>query len=82
MQIFAPTSGVINSTLLRWGWISENIPFLTDGPTAIQRHNPAYRLAHNLILRECALRRTLFVFIHRQVLTNIQELEIINLLNT
>lgn len=33
LQIFAPTSGVINSTLLRWGWISENIPFLTDGPT-------------------------------------------------
>ena len=33
LQIFAPTSGGINSTLLRWGWISENIPFLTDGPT-------------------------------------------------
>lgn len=33
LQIFAPTSGVINASLLRWGWISENIPFLTDGPT-------------------------------------------------
>lgn len=33
LQIFAPTTGVINSTLLRWGWISENIPFLTNGPT-------------------------------------------------
>ncbi|MCR4805185.1 MAG: ABC transporter permease subunit [Clostridia bacterium] len=31
LEIFAPTSGVINSTLLRMGFISKNIPFLTDG---------------------------------------------------
>lgn len=32
LQIFAPTSGIINSTLLKSGLISENIPFLTNGP--------------------------------------------------
>ncbi len=32
LQIFSPTSGLINATLLNWGWIKENIPFLTDGP--------------------------------------------------
>ncbi len=34
LQIFAPTTGIINATLLRWGWITKgnNIPFLTDGP--------------------------------------------------
>lgn len=31
LEIFAPTSGVINATLLRLGWIKNNIPFLTDG---------------------------------------------------
>lgn len=33
LEIFAPTTGVVNSTLLKLGWIDENIPFLTDGPT-------------------------------------------------
>ena len=32
LQIFAPTSGVVNATLLNWGWIDKSIPFLTDGP--------------------------------------------------
>ena len=32
LQIFSPTSGIINATLLRWGWIDKSIPFLTDGP--------------------------------------------------
>ena len=32
LQIFAPTSGIINALLLRWGWIDKSIPFLTDGP--------------------------------------------------
>lgn len=32
LQIFSPTTGIINSLLLRWGWIKESIPFLTDGP--------------------------------------------------
>lgn len=31
LKIFAPTSGVINATLLKMGLISENIPFLTNG---------------------------------------------------
>ena len=31
LQIFSPTSGLINATLLKWGWIDKNIPFLTDG---------------------------------------------------
>jgi len=31
LEIFAPSSGIINSTLLHWGWIENNIPFLTDG---------------------------------------------------
>ena len=31
LEIFAPTSGVINATLLRLGLIEQNIPFLTDG---------------------------------------------------
>lgn len=31
MKIFAPTSGAINSTLLKTGLIDSNIPFLTDG---------------------------------------------------
>ena len=31
LEIFAPTSGVINATLLRLGWIDSNIPFLTNG---------------------------------------------------
>ena len=31
LQIFAPTTGVVNATLLKWGWIDKNIPFLTDG---------------------------------------------------
>ncbi len=33
LKIFAPTTGVVNSLLLRAGIIDENIPFLTDGPT-------------------------------------------------
>ena len=32
LQIFSPTSGLINATLLKWGWIDKSIPFLTDGP--------------------------------------------------
>ena len=31
IKIFANTTGVINATLLKWGWIKNNIPFLTDG---------------------------------------------------
>lgn len=31
LQIFAPTTGIVNATLLRLGWIKSNIPFLTDG---------------------------------------------------
>ena len=31
LQIFSPTSGIINATLLKWGWIDKSIPFLTDG---------------------------------------------------
>lgn len=31
LKIFAPTTGVVNATLLKWGWIDKNIPFLTDG---------------------------------------------------
>ncbi|MDD2647903.1 MAG: ABC transporter permease subunit [Eubacteriales bacterium] len=31
LQIFAPTTGVINQLLLSWGVIDKNIPFLTDG---------------------------------------------------
>ena len=33
LKIFAPTTGVVNATLLKWGVIKQNIPFLTDGPT-------------------------------------------------
>ncbi|MBR2925164.1 MAG: sugar ABC transporter permease [Clostridia bacterium] len=33
LKIFAPTTGVVNATLLKWGIIKQNIPFLTDGPT-------------------------------------------------
>lgn len=31
LQIFSPTTGLVNSLLLNWGWIDSNIPFLTDG---------------------------------------------------
>ena len=31
LEIFAPTTGVVNATLLKFGIIDENIPFLTDG---------------------------------------------------
>lgn len=31
LKIFAPTSGAINATLLKAGWIGQNIPFLTNG---------------------------------------------------
>ena len=31
LQIFAPTTGIVNATLLKWGWIDQNIPFLTEG---------------------------------------------------
>ena len=33
LKIFAPTTGVVNATLLKWGLIDSNVPFLTDGPT-------------------------------------------------
>ena len=34
LQIFAPTTGVVNQLLIRWGMVkSPGIPFLTDGPT-------------------------------------------------
>lgn len=33
LEIFAPTTGVVNSLLLQLGIIKKNIPFLTDGPT-------------------------------------------------
>lgn len=33
LKIFAPTTGVINASLLRSGLVKENVPFLTDGPT-------------------------------------------------
>ena len=33
LKIFAPTTGVVNATLLKWGLIDKNVPFLTDGPT-------------------------------------------------
>ncbi|MBR4360685.1 MAG: sugar ABC transporter permease [Clostridia bacterium] len=32
LQIFSPSSGIINATLLKWRWIGKSIPFLTDGP--------------------------------------------------
>ena len=32
LQIFSPQTGIINATLLKWGWINKSIPFLTDGP--------------------------------------------------
>ena len=31
LEIFAPTTGVVNATLLKFGIIEKNIPFLTDG---------------------------------------------------
>ena len=31
LQIFSPSTGIINATLLKWGWIDKSIPFLTDG---------------------------------------------------
>ncbi len=31
LKIFAPTTGAINATLLKWGWIDQNVPFLTNG---------------------------------------------------
>ena len=33
LKIFAPTTGVVNSLLLNWGVVDQNVPFLTDGPT-------------------------------------------------
>lgn len=33
LQIFSPTTGVVNATLMQWGIIDKNIPFLTDGAT-------------------------------------------------
>ena len=33
LEIFAPTTGVVNSLLLKYGIIDQNIPFLTDGTT-------------------------------------------------
>lgn len=31
LKIFAPTTGAINATLMKLGWIDQNIPFMTDG---------------------------------------------------
>ncbi len=31
LQIFAPVTGVVNATLLKWGWIDQSVPFLTEG---------------------------------------------------
>lgn len=31
LQIFAPVTGVVNATLLKWGWIEQSVPFLTEG---------------------------------------------------
>ncbi len=31
LQIFSPSTGIINSTLLKWGWVKTGIPFLTEG---------------------------------------------------
>lgn len=31
LEIFAPTTGIVNATLLKTGLIDQNIPFLTDG---------------------------------------------------
>lgn len=31
LEIFAPTTGVVNATLLKYGIIEKNIPFLTEG---------------------------------------------------
>jgi putative aldouronate transport system permease protein len=31
LQIFSPSTGLINSTLLKWGWVTTGIPFLTEG---------------------------------------------------
>ena len=31
LELFSPSTGLINSTLTRWGWISKSVPFLTDG---------------------------------------------------
>lgn len=33
LSIFSPTTGIVNSLLLRWGWVDSNVPFLTDGWT-------------------------------------------------
>ena len=33
LSIFSPTTGLVNSLLLKWGWVDENVPFLTDGWT-------------------------------------------------
>ena len=32
LEIFSPTTGLINTTLIKWGWIDKSIPFLTSGP--------------------------------------------------
>ncbi len=31
LQIFSPTTGIVNATLLKWGWIQTSVPFLTEG---------------------------------------------------
>ena len=31
LQIFSPSTGLINSTLLKWGWVTTGVPFLTEG---------------------------------------------------
>ncbi len=31
LQIFSPKTGIINATLMKWGWIDKSIPFLTEG---------------------------------------------------
>ncbi len=32
LQIFSPSTGIINNLLLKWGWVKTSVPFLTDGP--------------------------------------------------
>ena len=31
LQIFSPNTGIVNATLLKWGWIKASVPFLTEG---------------------------------------------------
>ncbi len=31
LQIFSPSTGIINNLLLKWGWVKTSVPFLTEG---------------------------------------------------